>query len=90
MIGTLKLTVGSGDEAAKSESSDNLHDDCEWIYTATVMMMLACTNSYTCRLSLCFSGIHHNVSKAALYPTHAILTLVAVASDRTFWSYVTA
>ena len=38
---SFKHTIGAGDEAAKSESSGNdLHDDCEWIDTANVMMIL--------------------------------------------------
>ena len=46
---SIKLTVGAGDEAAKSKSSsDDLHDDCEWIDTVDVMMMLVCVAFYTC------------------------------------------
>lgn len=38
---TLKLTVGASNEAEKSKSSsDDLHDECEWIDAANVMMML--------------------------------------------------
>ena len=44
-----KLTVGAGDEAAKSKSSgDDLHNDCEWIDTENVMMMLVRVAFYTC------------------------------------------
>ena len=43
-----ELTVGAGDEAAESESSgDDLHDDCEWIDTVNVMMMLVRVAFYT-------------------------------------------
>ena len=36
-----ELTIGASDEAAQSENSgDDLHDDCELIYTASVMRVL--------------------------------------------------
>ena len=48
-----ELTIGASDEAAQSENSgDNLHDDCEWIYAASVMRVLACINFCTYRVSL--------------------------------------
>ena len=43
-----KLTVCAGHEAAKSESGgDDLHDDCEWIYSVNVTMMIVGINFYT-------------------------------------------
>ena len=79
----MKLTIGSGDEAAKSESSgDGVHDDWELIYTENVMIMLVRTTFYTSRRSLFSSGIYRDVSRRATYPTHVIFTLAVAASDR--------
>ena len=37
-----ELTISASDKAAQSENSgNNLHDDCEWIYAASVMRVLA-------------------------------------------------